>query len=379
MNKQLDKIKMSSSIAVKEKYSKHQKKDKTLIDLTLGEPFFSTSERIINRCIEELKKGNTHYSTGKGDLELRKQILCKNNLSVLNENNILITLGAKYGIYLALQSILNPDDTVMIFNPSWVSYKPMIKLNYGNIIEINLLDSNNYEITLEILENHYDTNLKAIIINNPNNPTGKILSRNEMENIVSFAKKYKLFIIADEVYNEIIYDHNYISFLEYFNFYDHIIIINSFSKCYAMTGWRIGYIISNYEIISKCEIIQSHSITGVSPFIQKAALESLKNDKEIFQMNNYYYHNLRDLVPAINSIPTLHCSFPMGGFYLWVKCSNKNINLFEYFLNNFSILGIPGINYGDKYSNYIRLSASVSPSQKEKAIMHINEYLKNNR
>ena len=259
------------------------KKKRKIYSLGLGEPFYDTPKSISNAAYESIKNGNTRYSDSKGLSVLRKHLSYKyNNKYNLNSNStdFLITTGSKMGFYIALKSILNPNDNIININPCYPSYEPQIMLAQpnSNIIKINL--NKDFSLNLENLKKSFKKKIKVIVINTPNNPTGKIYLKEELIYILKLLKKNKTWLILDMIYEDLNYlDKKVIQFDEIFN-YDKTIIVSGLSKSYAMTGWRVGYIFTKNNLINYMNKINQHLVTNVPVFIQHASLEALKNQNK---------------------------------------------------------------------------------------------------
>lgn len=367
MNNNIEKIESSKSIELMALAQKLKAKGEDIINLTCGEPDFNTPEAIKKTVITELAVNNTHYAVGKGLLELRTRIkekLSKENRIIVNEEEILITPGAKFALYLVISTLLNPGDEVLILNPAWVSYIQMIIAVGGKPIQIALNEEDNYTFNKALLEKYYTSKTKAIIINSPNNPTGRVLTMPEIEALISFSQNKDIVIISDEIYEKICFNPNsFISIASIPVLKEKTITVNGFSKAYAMTGWRIAYLVGPQKIVDLIYKLYSHTITCVSPFIQKAAITALDCNLNIKEMNNIYLERRNTFIHNINQISGLEAKYPEGTFYSWVKFKKEDMNSEDfamYLLKEAKVLGVPGKAYGNKYENYIRFSFATS-------------------
>ena len=382
-NRFVKSIEESASIKALEKFKKLQSEGKDVIGLTVGEPDFDTPSLIVDAAIKELKGGNTHYSVGKGDLELRILIskkLKEDNHIFYDPDCIIVTPGAKTAIFATIMACINPGDEVMIPSPSWVSYFEMVKAIGGVPVEVDLSINENYSITKGILEKYFSNKTKMLIINSPNNPTGHVLSKKEVAEIKDFVKDKEIFLISDEIYEKIIFDSvvNF-SLASDKELYNKTITINGFSKTYAMTGWRIGYLAGPKPIVSIINKLCSHLFTGVSPFIQKACCLAFNCNDEVERMKKEYEERKTAFINELADCPNISIYNPSGTFYVWIKgkgmCSFADL-LFEHT----GVLGVSGTTYGKAFDDCVRFSMTKDQSTLIEAAKRIKAFLlmKNN-
>lgn len=368
----------SASIEVKRMADELCLVDEDIVDLTLGEPCFDTDLAICDAAYNKMREGDTHYITGKGKSELRNKIAVTyhNGDHICDPETIFITPGAKYAIYMLLRVILNNGDHVMVLDPSWVSYEQIIRACSAKSIHVTLPASNQYQFTKDLLKPFVTDKVKVLIINNPNNPTGRVLNKKEMDDLIDFAKEYNIFILSDEIYDHIVYQKEFISFETYRSQYNAIAIVNGFSKSYAMTGWRIGYCIVPQFIITPLYRFFSHTITGISGFVQEAAIVALDHPEISKQMTDYYQGNCELFVEAVREYKGITVVRPEGTFYLWIYL-NPDIyhydNAAKFLLENAKIVGVDGEDYGKEFASFVRLSAATSKSNIEKAIKNLSK------
>ncbi|NLK23514.1 MAG: pyridoxal phosphate-dependent aminotransferase [Clostridiales bacterium] len=362
------------AITAKAKALKAQGVD--VVSFGAGEPDFNTPKNIIDAAKKAMDEGKTKYTAASGIIEL-KEALCKkfkedNNLSY-NTSNIIISTGGKQALANAMFAILNEGEEVLIPVPYWVSYPELVKLAGGNPVFVECKEENDYKFTIEALEKATTKKTKAIVINSPNNPTGSIYSENELREIAEFAKKHDLIIISDEMYEKLIYDgekHISIASLSE-DAYNRTIIVNGFSKAFAMTGWRLGYSAANEEITKLMSSIQSHMTSNANSITQYAAVEALNGPKDAsndmvkeFEERRNYMTNLIDNIEGLSYIR------PSGAFYVMINiknCINKSLNgetikdsmdFSKMLLDEEKVAVIPGAAFG--LENYIRLSYATS-------------------
>ncbi len=370
------KKKISESIESRfSKLAKQKNKNKEKIySLGLGEPFFETPKSISKMAFSSIISGNTRYSNPKGSLTLRKLISNKYNKKYKlssSPNHFLVTPGSKFGLYLALKSILNSGDSIINIGPCYPSYEPQIYLSEPKtkIITLNLED--NFEININKLKKKFTKKVRAIIINSPNNPTGKIYTGKELFEIYNLAKKNDCWLIMDLIYEDLSYlNHKIISNNSILK-YKKIILVSGFSKSYSMTGWRIGYIYTKNKLLDLMLKINQHLITNVPLFIQDASVEALRNhDLQIKKFNrvlkaNYEYLSLK-LSRSGFQIPSY-----VGGMFIFINISKYGMksDLFcEKLLKEFKVATTPGIFFGSSWDNYIRISLSNYKNEFKSAI-----------
>ena len=362
-----------------------------VVSFGAGEPDFNTPKNIMDAAIKSMEEGKTKYTPTSGIIELREAICKKlkedNNLSY-NSNQIIVSTGAKQCLADAFMAILNPGDEVIVPIPYWVSYPELIKLADGVPVFVEGKEENDYKYTLESLNKVVNDNTKAIIINSPNNPTGTVYSIDELKEIAEFAQKHDLIIISDEIYEKLIYDgkkHVSVASLSE-DAYNRTIVINGFSKSYAMTGWRLGYAAGNAEVIKLMTSVQSHVTSNTNSIAQYAGVEALNGPKdEIEKMVKKFEERRNLMIDRIKRITGLSIIRPEGAFYVMINLENylgKSIN--ENVINNsvdFSrellehekVAVIPGSAFG--LDKYIRLSYATSEELILKGLDRIESFL----
>ena len=362
-----------------------------VVSFGAGEPDFNTPKNIMEAAIKSMEEGKTKYTPTSGIIELREAICKKlkedNNLHY-NSNQIIVSTGAKQCLADAFMAILNPGDEVIVPIPYWVSYPELIKLADGVPVFVEGKEENDYKYTLESLNKVVNDNTKAIIINSPNNPTGTVYSIDELKEIAEFAQKHDLIIISDEIYEKLIYDgkkHVSVASLSE-DAYNRTIVINGFSKSYAMTGWRLGYAAGNAEVIKLMTSVQSHVTSNANSIAQYAGVEALNGPKdEIEKMVKKFEERRNLMIDRIKSITGLSIIRPEGAFYVMINLENylgKSIN--ENVINNsvdFSrellehekVAVIPGSAFG--LDKYIRLSYATSEELILKGLDRIESFL----
>ena len=385
-------IEPSLTLAITAKAKEMKEKGIDVISFSAGEPDFNTPKNIINAAIKAMEDGNTKYTSVNGILQLREAICKKfkdDNGLEYNPSQIVVSTGAKQSLANTFLAILNPGDEVIVSTPYWVSYPELIKLADGKPVFVEGDEKSNYKFTKENLEKAVTAKTKAIVLNTPNNPTGTIYNKEELEVIADFAKKYNIIIISDEMYEKLIYDNeNHISIASLSkDAYERTIVINGLSKSYAMTGWRIGYCAASEKIAKLMISIQSHVTSNVCSITQYAALEALNGPQdEITKMINEFEKRRNYMINRIESIDNLSIVKPKGSFYIMInienclgkeitgKILNDSMEFCASLLENEKLAVIPGKAFG--LNNYIRVSYATSMEAIKEGLNRIESFIK---
>lgn len=365
----------SITLAITAKAKEMKSHGVDVVSFGVGEPDFNTPSNIIKAAVTAMEQGKTKYTPAAGISELKKAIIKKlkeDNDLIYNESQVIISTGAKQCLANLFLSILNPGDEVLLPVPYWVSYPELVKLADGNPVFVECLQEDGYKFNINILEKYVTERTKAILINSPNNPTGTIYTKEELIELSEFAKKHDLFIIADEIYEKLIYgDYKHISIGSLSeDAYNRTIVINGMSKSYAMTGWRVGYAAGPKDVIKIMSSIQSHMTSNVSTIGQYAALEALEGPQDELHDMVEVFHNRRDLMVKLLDDIGIDYIYPQGAFYVMVdikKFIGKTIDSMvikdsltfsDMLLEKEKVAVVPGIGFG--LENYIRLSYATS-------------------
>jgi len=323
-----------------------------VISLRVGEPDFDTPEHIREFAKEALDKGLTHYSESAGMLELREALAEKlkavNGIEADPERNIMLTLGANQAFILALGVLLKDGDEVLIPTPAFVTYAPSVLLVGGKPIEVPTSEENEFKLEIEDLEKHVTPKTRVLIINTPNNPTGSVLGRKNLENLADFAVEHDLTIISDEVYEHFVYDDvKHYSIGSFDGMFDRVVTVNGFSKTYAMTGWRLGYVVAKEETVKDIVKFQFYVSTCPVTFIQWATMKALKDprSKEAVERMRLEYERRRNLAYKRLKEIGLRTVMPKGAFYIFPNVEDTGLNdrdFSEWILKNAKVALVPG-------------------------------------
>jgi len=355
---------------------------KDAISLGVGEPDFDTPWHIREEGIYSLEKGKTFYTSNAGLSELR-QAICdyldrRFELKYDGETECVVTIGGSEGIDIAMRAITNPGDEILIPEPSFVCYKPIVALAGGIAIPIPLQVKNEFRITREEIESRLTDKTKAILISFPTNPTGAIMTLEDLQPIADVAIEHDLIVISDEIYAELTYEGKHVSIASIEGMRERTIIVSGFSKAYAMTGWRIGYTIAPTKFTSVMKIIHQYAIMCSPTMSQYAALEAAKNgDKDIEEMREAYNQRRRFMVENLNRIG-LTCFEPKGAFYVFPSIQSTGLTSEEFanrLLRSQKVAVVPGTAFGDSGEGFVRCSYATSIDELKIAIERIEAFV----
>ena len=355
---------------------------KDAISLGVGEPDFDTPWHVRDEGIYSLEKGRTFYTSNSGLKELRQEI-CKylhrkQGLSYDPLTQVLITVGGSEAIDIGLRAMINPGDEVLIPQPSYVSYEPCAVLAGATPVMINLKAENEFRLTAKELEEAITDKTKILILPFPNNPTGAIMERGDLEAIAEVILKHDLFVMSDEIYSELTYTDKHVSIAELPGMQERTVLINGFSKAYAMTGWRLGYACGPKEIIQQMTKIHQFAIMCAPTTSQYAAVEALKNgDDDIVHMRTAYNQRRRYLMHAFREMG-LECFEPYGAFYVFPCIKEFGMTSEEFatrLLEEEKVAVVPGTAFGDCGEGFLRISYAYSLEKLKLAMGRIEKFI----
>ena len=355
---------------------------KEIISLGLGEPDFKTPDYVVDATMKAMQDGFTHYSATQGWPELRKLIAEDCNKSYGSDytmNDVIVTPGIKAAVYFSLAAILEPNDEIILISPYYVSYPAMVKLAEPTAKIVNVALSKNFTLDVEKLKTAFSPKTKAILINTPNNPTGMVLSKDEVELVVKLAVENSAYIISDEVYEKLVYSSfKHTSFGLYSEIKDKLIICNGFSKSHAMTGWRLGYAIGAHDVIVKMNKLQQHINTNTCTFVQVGACSIYKNEpKHIKSYVEELEKRINYFDAELNKLDYISGVKPKGGFFYFIDISATGVDSNTFcadLLKKTGIASTPGIAFGPEWDNYVRFSIAVPMATLERAVKLLKEY-----
>lgn len=376
-------ISKSPTIALTDKAKQLAAQGHDVIALAGGEPDFDTPAHVIKAGVEAIYAGETHYAApSKGITPMLEAIAKKtereNNFSVNPKTDIVVTPGGKLSLFLALKSILNPTDEVLILAPYWVSYPSIVTMIGANPVIVPLSSDDNYTIHLEQLREYVTPNTKAIIVNSPNNPSGRMLTQEEIDAVTTIAVESDIWVISDEIYEKIAYDgRQHVSLASIPELKERTLTINGMSKGYAMTGWRLGWLVGPKRVLDVATIFNSQTATSAATFTMHAAVEALNGPQDIIETMRQSYEDRRDfIVDALNSIDNIFCPQIEGAFYAFPQVENTDKTseeVAELILNEAQVVGVPGSAFGITDSVHIRFSYATDKALLEKAVERIRK------
>lgn len=353
-----------------------------VISLGVGEPDFVTPWKVREVGIYSLEKGHTHYSSNAGFIELRQEIanyLKRYDLHYDPSNQIIVTVGGSEGIDIALRALVGPGDEVVVPEPSFVAYKGCTAFTGATAKVINLREEDEFKLTAELLEAAITPRTKVVIIPFPNNPTGAIMTREELKPIVDVLKDKDLIVISDEIYSELTYDVKHVSIASFPEMREKTIVINGFSKAFAMTGWRLGYVCGHPALIEEMKKIHQYALMCAPTTAQYAAIEALKNcDREVDDMVKEYNRRRKVMVNGFRNMG-LSCFEPLGAFYLFPSIQSTGLTSDEFcegLLKQERVLVVPGTAFGECGEGFVRACYASSYENIVEALKRIERFIK---
>jgi aminotransferase len=354
-----------------------------VISLGIGEPDFDTPEPIVQAGIEALKRGETHYSSNSGLMELRRALaehLDQMYGQTYNPaSEILITVGVSEALYLALAATLDSSDEVIIPEPCFVSYAPEVVFAGGTPVIVPTTVENNFQVTAADIAAAITPRTKILLIGYPNNPTGAVMSRERLNEIAAVVKQHDLLVISDEIYDRLVYGFDHVCFPSLPGMYSRTVLLQGFSKAYAMTGWRIGYIAAPAEILNMMRRVHQYTIMCAPTVSQYAALAALREGEPyVQQMVAEYDRRRRLIVNGLNEIG-LKCFEPQGAFYAFpsIEITEMDENEFaEKLLHEEKVALVPGSAFGEAGKGYVRCSYATAYEKIEEALERLQRFVR---
>ena len=353
-----------------------------VISLGVGEPDFKTAQNVRDEAIAKLQEGRTAYTPNAGLEELRELIAAhiyqKSAVRYHPANEIIVTSGSSQALDMALRSLINPNDEILMIEPTYVAYKPLIELAGGVpvVVPANPLT---LRIDIPAIEKQVTDKTKAILLCSPNNPTGITLNQEELEALANILEKYDLLAMLDEIYSDLIYDRDFTSLSQLQHMKQRCLVISGFSKGFSMTGWRLGYICAPQEISEVLLKIQQYTMMSAPTIAQYAAIEALKSSQDYVIYMKEKYKQRRDyLVKSLNELG-LTCALPEGAFYAFPSIEETGLTsetFCEELLIHNRLAVIPGNVFGQSGEGHIRCSFAYSLTDLEKALFRLEKFLK---
>ncbi|ART77814.1 aromatic amino acid aminotransferase [Sutcliffiella horikoshii] len=354
-----------------------------VISLGVGEPDFVTSWGVREACIASLHNGHTSYTANAGLLELRKEIsrylVEQFEVEYRPETDVIVTVGASQALDLSIRAIVDPGDEVIVIEPCFVSYAPLIELVGGTAVKVGADAQRGFSIDFDVLESAITERTKAILLCFPNNPTGTMLSKEELIQVSRLVEKHDLLVLSDEIYAELSFDEKFTSFATLPGMKERTILISGFSKGFAMTGWRLGFVAGPTDIIEAMLKIHQYAMMCASTMAQYGAIEALKNGRQDIEAMKKSYRRRRNyFVASLNEIG-LDCHNPGGAFYAFPSVKETGLSSQEFaerLLLEEKVAVVPGNVFGESGEGYVRCSYASSLEQLQEAIKRMERFVK---
>jgi aspartate aminotransferase len=349
-----------------------------IISFALGEPDFDTPQHIKDAAVEALDQGFTHYTPTHGIPELRKAIVEKtvreNNIQC-NESNVMVT-PVKFGLSASILALADHGDEVILSDPAFVSYFQLINFVGAKVLPVRTSSENDFRLLPEDVAEAITPKSKLIILNSPSNPTGTVATRDDLRGIRDLAVDHDIHVITDEIYEKIIYGGEHHSIASLDNMFERTLTLNGFSKCYAMTGWRLGWVIGPESVINTIKNIQMHSLTCAVSFAQKGGVAALRGSQEAVTKMVSEFKVRRDLiVEGINSIPGMKCNIPKGAFYTFSSFDYdmSSVEFARFLIEKAHVAVTPGSAFGPNGEGFVRFSYAASRDDISKGLDRIEK------
>jgi aspartate aminotransferase len=385
LSERIGRIEVSATMAVTAAAAKLRAEGAKLVDFGAGEPHFATPRHIKDAAIAAIEANFSRYTVVSGIAEVRKAIVerhaCDFGSSYTPEEAV-FTTGGKLALFNAIEVLIDHGDEVILPVPYWVSYKDIIQYAGGKVIYLETAESENFRVTAEAIESAITPRTKAIILNSPSNPSGAVISRADLERIVRLAHSRGIYLMLDECYAYLIFNEAPFSGASVTQAKEHIIVLGSLSKTYAMTGWRAGFALGPKPIISAMSKLQSQSTSSTAAMVQKAAIAALTGSQECVCEMRADYIRLRDtIVAGLRSIPGITCTMPEGAFYAYPNISGllkksgipTAAELTTRLLHDAGVVVVPGEAFGTQ--EHIRLSYAVSHKDVEEGLARLRAFV----
>jgi len=373
----------SPTLAVSEKARQLKAQGRDVIDLGGGDPDFITPEHIRIAAANAMNAGDTHYVASNGTPALRNALARKlqdDNGLTYDPSEIIVTTGGKQALFEASMALVEPGVDVLILEPAWVSYDPMVTLAGGNVIHVGLDPDTNWAVTRDVLEAHVTAASRILFMNSPCNPTGRVLTKEEHQTIADFETDHDLIVFTDEMYEKIIYDgRTHYSLATWPGLWDRTITFNGFSKAYAMTGWRLGYMAGPKVFMTEIAKVQSHSITHATSFAMAGAVAALNGPQEsIGEMVRAWDRRRKLVTDGLNTIAGIVYTPAEGAFYAFPDIRGTGMNSMEFAdkaLTDAEVAVVPGNAFGDAGEGFVRMSFATSDEILQKMIDRLSNWL----
>jgi aspartate aminotransferase len=373
----------SPTIAVSDKARALKAQGIDVVDLGGGDPDFITPEHVRKAAADAMNAGDTHYVVSVGTPAIRKAIAAKlqaDNGLTYDPSEIIVTPGGKLALFEAMQATVEPGVEVMILEPAWVSYVPMVEMAGGNAVHVGLDSDDNFQVTRDVLEAAITPRTRGILINSPNNPTGRVLDEDEFEAICGLARDHDLLVYTDEMYEKIVFDgRRHLSIAAMPGMWERTLTFNGLSKAYAMTGWRVGYVAGPKPFIDEIAKVHSHSVTQATSFAMAGGVAALTGPQEfIGEMVSAWDRRRHNVAAGLSGIRGINCPEPEGAFYAFPDIRQTGLSSLDFadlILREAHVALVPGTAFGEAGEGHVRLSFATADDLLGKAVERIGKVL----
>lgn len=382
-SKRMSRLESEGGFAMLARCRELEREGKEIIHMEIGEPDFNTPDNIVEVAIKALKEGEHHYTPSKGILPLRETVagyISKTRNIDVHPDEVVISPGGKSMIFYPIMACVDHGDEVLYPNPSYPPYKSHIQFAGGIPVPVPLLEEKNFAFDVDELESRITPKTKMLIINSPNNPTGGMILEDDYARIAGLVRKHNLIVLSDEIYSRIIYDGlKHVSLISQPGMREHVILLDGFSKTYAMTGWRLGYGVMPKQIAEFITKLNLNIASCTNTFVQIAGIEALKGSQdEINKMVEEFTKRKDFIIKGFNELPGISCKSPLGAFYAFPNVKNLGMpsrELSELLLREAGIACLPGTSFGEYGEGYLRFSYATSLENIEKCLMKMRRVL----
>jgi len=379
----IDRLSVEGAFAVLAKARSLEAQGKSIVHLEIGEPDFETPKHIKDAAVRSIMAGDTHYAPSAGLMELRKAVadhVTATRGVPVSAEEVLIAPGTKFIIFLTLMILIEEGDEVILPNPGYSTYESVVKFIGAKPVYINLLEEKDFRFEMEQLEKKITRKTRMIILNSPQNPTGGVLTADDMARIAFLSSHRNITVMSDEIYGRIVYDTPFASYYTSKEIKPHTILVDGFSKAYAMTGWRLGFGIMPKSLVEAALKFTNNTTACTCTFVQKAGIEALIGPQEpVAEMVKEFKVRREVMVKGLNEIPGFKCRMPKGAFYAFANIKETNMTsqvLADFLLEKAGVAALSGTAFGPGGEGYLRFSYANSIPQIEEGLRRIKEVLR---
>ena len=366
----MNRVEPAATLAAGERARQLARDGKEVFDLGPSSPYHTTPSHIVEAGVRALRSGLTNISSPHGLPEFRQAMAEKpaalNGLEIDPQSDILVTPGSKQGLFYALNSYIGPGDEVLLVEPTWVSYRQQVELAGGVAKAVPLSAEEEYFISCDALKEHVTPQTRALVINNPNNPTGRVYTQQEMEAVARVALENDLLVVCDETYEYFVYDsHRHLTLATLPQMWERTITSYTFTKAYAMSGWRLGCVVGPASLLEPLTRVHQHTASFVPPFVQEAGIEALRGPQDHLELWRNECQRLRSWASErLNAVPGVHCPLPQGATFVYPRFPGRDSSseLAELLVERKGVVVTPDAAFGDSGEGHIRIALMRSPS-----------------